>query len=264
MSMPAEEMGGKPGRALWPAVAAAARAVLDLLLPPHCLTCDAPVDAPGRFCPDCFRQAFFITEPFCARCGVPFEHAGQGGRDRLCPACRAHPPPWDRARGALRYDAHSRRVVLPFKHADRTERADALAPLMARAGTLLLREAQVIVPVPLHRRRLIARRYNQAALLARALSRLSGVPSVPDALLRTHPTVPLGELSAAARAEVLKDVFALRPGRTGRIAGRRVLLVDDILTTGATCVACAAALLAAGARAVDVLVAARVPDSEDG
>ena len=246
--------------AVWSIVATAARATLDLLLPPHCLTCDAPVDAPGRFCPDCFRQAGFITEPCCASCGAPFAYAGQGGRDRLCPGCRANPPPWGRARGALRYDAHSRRVVLPFKHADRTEYAAALAPLMARAGAALLREAELIIPVPLHRRRLIARRYNQAALLARALARLSGVPALPDALCRTGHTRKLAELGAAARAETVRDAFALRGSRRDRIAGRRVLLVDDVMTSGATCAACTRVLLAGGASSVDVLVAARVPD----
>ncbi len=251
---------GGTGRAVWSFVAMAAGAALDLLLPPHCLTCDALVDAPGRFCPDCFRQAGFIVEPCCARCGVPFSYAGQGGRHRLCPACQAHPPPWGCARGALRYDGLSRRVVLPFKHGDRTEYAAALAALMLRAGAALLREAEVIVPVPLHRSRLIARRYNQAALLARALARLSSVPAVPDALQRTHATVSLSDLGAAARAEMVKHAFALRPSRIGRIAGRRVLLVDDVMTSGATCGACTRVLLAAGATGVDVLVAARVPD----
>lgn len=240
--------------------ATAAHATLDLLLPPQCLTCDAPVDAPGRFCPECFRRAGFITEPCCDRCGAPFAHAGQGGRERLCPHCRADEPPWGRARAALRYDSLSRRVVLAFKYGDRTEYAAALAPLMARAGAALLRQAEVIVPVPLHRRRLIVRRYNQAALLAHALARLSGKPAVPDALCRTRATVPLAEMGAAARAEVVAGAFALRPGRIGRIVDRHVLLVDDVLTSGATCGACTRVLLAAGAAGVDVLVAARVPD----
>jgi len=247
-------------RATLSAFATAARAALDLLLPPQCLTCDAPVDVPGRFCPDCFRRASFVTEPCCSRCGVPFAHAGEGGRERLCPACRGNPPPWGRARAALRYDAQSRLVLLPFKYHDRTEYAAALAPLMARAGAVLLHEAEVIVPVPLHRRRLIARRYNQAALLAQALAGLSGKPVVPDALYRTRPTVPLAEMGAAARAETVAGAFALRPGRLGRIAERHVLLVDDVLTSGATCGACTRVLLAAGAAGVDVLVAARVPD----
>ena len=240
--------------------AGAARAALDLLLPPQCLTCDAPVDAPGRFCPDCFRAVGFISEPCCVRCGAPFAHAGQGGRDRLCPNCHDDSPPWGRARAALRYDQLSRRVVLAFKYGDRTEYAAALAPLMARAGAALLREAEVIVPVPLHRRRLIARRYNQAALLALALARLSAKPAVPDALVRTKATVPLGEFGRAARAEAVKGVFAIRPSRSGRIVGRHVLLIDDVLTSGATCGACTRVLLAAGAAGVDVLVAARVPD----
>jgi len=241
-------------------VRAAGRVALDLLLPPQCLTCDAPVDAPGRFCPDCFRVTGFVTEPCCRRCGVPFAHMAQGGADKLCPGCRDHPPPWGRARAALRYDAQSRRIVLPFKYSDRTEYATALAPLMARAGAALLGDAELLVPVPLHRRRLIARRYNQAALLAHAVGRVAGKPVLPDALRRTRVTAPLGELSAEERARVVDDAFAVRAGRAEKIAGRRVLLIDDVLTSGATCAACTRVLLAAGAVSVDVLVAARVPD----
>ena len=245
---------------LAPGFSHAVRATLDVLLPPHCLTCDRPVDAPGHFCAECFRGAAFITEPCCTHCGVPFSHAGQGGAERLCPGCRAHPAPWGQARAALRYDGHAKRVLLPFKHADRPELANALAPMMARAGAPLLRRAEVIVPVPLHRRRLFGRRYNQAALLARALARLSGVPAVPDLLRRTRPTVSLGDLGAQARTEAVAGAFAVRPARASRLAGRRVLLIDDVMTSGATANACALALLAAGAAAVDVLVAARVPD----
>ncbi len=238
----------------------AARRALDLLLPPHCLTCDTPVDAPGRFCPDCFRQTGFVTEPCCQRCGVPFSHAGQGGLEKICPGCRDRAPPWDRARAALRYDTQSQRIVLPLKYADRTEYAAALAPLMARAGAALLRDAELLVPVPLHRRRLIARRYNQAALLAHAVARFAAKPVLPDALRRTRVTAPLGDLSAEERARVVDGAFAVRAGRAGRIAGRRVLLIDDVLTSGATCAACTRVLLDAGVASVDVLVAARVPD----
>ena len=236
------------------------RAALDLLLPPQCLTCDSPVDAPGRFCPDCFRATGFITEPCCRHCGVPFAHASQGGAEKLCPGCRDHPPPWHRARAALRYDAQSRRMVLPLKYSDRTEYATALAPLMARAGAALLRDAELLVPVPLHRRRLIARRYNQAVLLAHAVARLTGKPVLPDALRRTRMTMPLGDMSADERARVVEGAFAVRAGRGGEITGRRLLLIDDVLTSGATCAACTRVLLAAGAASVDVLVAARVPD----
>jgi ComF family protein len=235
-------------------------AVLDALLPPQCLTCDRPVDADGLFCADCFRATGFVTEPLCAGCGVPFSHAMQGGEARLCPGCRTHPPPWRRARAALRYDAQAKRLVLPLKHADRPDLAAALAPLMARAGAALLREAELIVPVPLHRHRLFARRYNQAALLALRLAGLSKVPAMPDALRRVRRTVALGDLSAEARAAVVARAFAVRPARRSAVAGRRVLLVDDVMTSGATAASCTEALLAAGAAGVDVLVAARVPD----
>jgi ComF family protein len=238
----------------------AGRTLLDLLLPPRCVTCDQPVDVQGRLCPDCFRQTGFITEPFCRRCGVPFASAALGGRDMLCPGCRLAPPLFRQARAALRYDAQGRRLVLPFKHADRTELAATLAPHMARAGAALLRETDLLVPVPLHRARLFLRRYNQAALLAKAIGRLAERPCVPDALLRLRATASLGQKSAAERASEVAGAFAVRPSRRGRLTGKRVLLIDDVMTSGATANACAAVLVAAGAVSVDVLVAARVPD----
>jgi ComF family protein len=191
---------------------------------------------------------------------VPFSHAGLGGPRHLCPGCTAQPPPWGRARGALRYDAHARAILLLFKHGDRTEHAGALAQLMFRAGAPLLQDADLLVPVPLHRSRLRARRYNQAALLARAIARLSGHAVLPDALRRMRATRPLGELSAEEGAATVKDAFAIRQTRAPRIAGRHILLIDDVMTSGATSAACTRTLLAAGATGVDVLVAARVPD----
>lgn len=238
----------------------AGRGLLDLLLPPLCLTCDRPVAAPGQFCATCFQDANFITAPFCARCGAPFVYAALAGGDGLCAHCRHHPPVFSRARAAFRYDAMARRLILPFKHGDRTELAAPLAHFMARAGAALLAEADLLVPVPLHRTRLLARRYNQAALLARALARHAGRKVLPDALRRVRATPMLGDLSAAERAETMADVIAVRPGRPAAIAGRRVLLIDDVLTTGATTNACARALFAAGARDVDLLVLARVAD----
>jgi ComF family protein len=235
-------------------------ALLDLLLPPHCAACDAIVDEPGRLCPDCFRRTGFITEPFCSRCGVPFANAALGGREHLCPGCREAPPVFQRARAALRYDAQGRRLILPFKHADRTELSAVLAPHMARAGSVLLREADLLVPVPLHRGRLFRRRYNQAALLAKAVGRIASRPCLVDALVRKRATVSLGEKSAAERAAEVAGAFAVRASRVGRVRGKRVLLVDDVMTSGATANACATVLLAAGAAAVDVLAAARVPD----
>jgi ComF family protein len=158
------------------------------------------------------------------------------------------------------YDDQARRLLLPFKYADRPEIARALAPMMARAGAALLARADLIIPVPLHRRRLLARRYNQAALLAQALSRLTGRPAVLDALRRIRPTIPLGNLSPAQRQTTLAGAFDANPARLARIIDARIVLIDDVLTTGATAEACTTALLAAGAGGVDVLAAARVPD----
>ncbi len=247
--LPATDLGWRAGRAL-----------LDVLLPPHCAACNAPVDTPGTLCPDCFRQTGFITEPFCVRCGVPFGSAALGGAERLCPGCRSAPPVFRRARGALRYDVPGRRLILPFKHADRTELAQVLAPHMVRAGAELLGEAELLVPVPLHRWRLFHRRYNQAALLAKAVGRMASRPAVLDALVRQRATVSLGEKSAEERAAEVSGAFAVRPSRAARVSGRRILLIDDVMTSGATANACAGVLLAAGATSVDVLVAARVPD----
>ncbi len=237
----------------------AGRLVLDIMLPPVCLTCDAAVDEPGRLCAACFARTSFITEPCCAACGVGFVRPGDGGVERICAACRLTPPPWDRARAAMRYDAQAKRLVLPLKYHDRVDLAATLAGMMARAGAALLRDAAVIVPVPLHRRRLLSRRYNQAALIALALAARASRPALPAALQRVRPTKSLGTLSAAARARMVAGAFAVRPRHAADIAGRRVLLIDDVLTSGATCGGCTRALLAAGAESVDVLVAARVP-----
>lgn len=236
------------------------RGVLDLLLPPQCVCCDARVETDGQLCAACFRHTAFITEPCCTRCGVPFASAGQALAGGICPSCQAAPPLYGQAHAALRYDAQGRKLVLPLKHADRPELAAVLGPHMVRAGTALLRHADLLVPVPLHRRRLFLRRYNQAALLASAVSRLSGVPAVGDLLVRHRATASLGHKSPAERVDAVRDAFAVRPGRAALLAGRTVVLIDDVMTSGATANACAAVLLSGGARRVDVLVAARVPD----
>ncbi len=230
------------------------RTTLDLVLPPRCLTCDAPVAEQGLLCGDCFRRTSFIVEPYCTRCGVPFA----SGECRVCDACLADPPLFDQARAALRYDRAAQPLVLPLKHADRTDLAPFLGRQMARAGAELLDRADVLVPVPLHRSRLFRRRYNQAALLAVVLAELSGKPTLLDALVRPHSTPPLEHKTAAERVATVAGAFALRQGRS--VAGQRVLVIDDVMTSGATVNACTAVLLAAGATAVDVLVAARVPD----
>jgi ComF family protein len=238
----------------------AGRLALDLLLPPRCAACDNAVRVQGELCATCFARTNFITAPLCVRCGVPFASVEQGDGEGWCPACHAHPPEFRHARAALRYDEQGRRLILPLKHADRTELAQILAPMMRRAGAALLERADALVPVPLHRRRLFQRKYNQAVVLAFAVGRLAGRPVVPDALIRTRRTAPLEEKSPEERALEVAGSIEVRRSRVGRIIGRSILLIDDVMTSGATANACAAALLAAGASAVDVLVAARVPD----
>jgi ComF family protein len=237
--------------------------VLDLLLPPRCLGCGDLVEVQGTLCPPCWLAITFVAEPLCRRCGLPFAFESEdpavlpGAAGYDCGACLAEPPPYSRARAVMRYDDASRPLLLGFKHGDRTEAARPFAGWMARSGAELLAEAEVVAPVPLHWRRLIARRYNQAALLSQPLARLAGAAAVPDLLLRRRATPSQGRLSRAERQRNVAGAFAVNPARAALLTGRRLLLVDDVMTTGATVSACARAALTAGAAAVDVLVLAR-------
>ncbi|WP_207483595.1 ComF family protein [Arenibaculum pallidiluteum] len=238
-------------------IAAPARRVLDLLLPPRCLGCGVRVHAQGTLCAACWAGLSFLAPPWCACCGLPFT-VDPGSGDALCGACLAEPPAFARARAALAYDDASRGLVLGFKHADRTHAAPAFGAWMARAGAGVLDGADLLVPVPLHRWRLFRRRYNQAALLARALARLTGVPAAPDLLARRRATPSQGTLGREARRRNVAGAVAVRRGRADAVKGRRIVLVDDVLTTGATLSECARVLLRAGAAQVDALALARV------
>jgi ComF family protein len=229
---------------------------LNALLPPRCLGCGTAVARTAALCASCWKGVQFLDPPLCALCGFPLEY--DLGPEALCGACAREPPGFDRARAVMRYDEGSRRLVLGFKHADRTEGAAAYGAWLARAGAELAAEADVIAPVPLHWIRLFARRFNQAALLAQALGRETGLQVVPDLLQRRRHTPSQGRLSVTQRRQNVAGAFAVKDSHAALLRDRRVLLVDDVLTTGATAAACAGALRRGGARAVDVLVLARV------
>lgn len=232
--------------------------LLDLVLPPRCAGCGralAEGAEVGALCADCWSAIDFLGPPLCRRCGYPFEM--ELGAEALCPACRTAPPVFDRARAVLRYDAGSRALLLSFKHGDRTDLAPAFGRWLARAGAELLAEADLVTPVPLHWTRLFARRYNQAALLAQAAARQAGRRFVPDLLVRRRRTAPQSA-GRAARARNVAGAFLVPPARRNLVEDRRVLLIDDVRTTGATLESCARALKAAGAVGVDVLTLAMV------
>ena len=234
----------------------AAFLALDALLPPRCLACGEGVEQQGTLCPACWSGIDFMAPPHCALCGYPFEY--DPGADALCGACVARAPDYDRARAVMRYGEVSKRLLLGFKHGDRTEGAPAYAQWLHRGGAELLATCDLIAPVPLHPIRLFWRRYNQAALLAAVLARAGDRPLVPDLLLRRRNTPSQGRLNAVARRRNVAGAFAVRPAHRPALAGRRVLLIDDVMTTGATVEACSRVLRRGGAAAVDVLVLARV------
>ncbi|MBV7257828.1 ComF family protein [Pacificimonas sp. WHA3] len=227
----------------------AAATVLDLILPPRCPGCREIVDSADRFCAECWETLGFITDPMCATCGLPF--AGEFSDGVICGECAGATRPYDHARAAMRYEGAAVPVLLGLKHGGRTH----LSRLIAEALQRHVRpDTDLIVPVPLDRARLAKRGYNQAGLIARALSRRSGVPLGIDTLIRTKPTRSTAGLSRAARFRAAQGAFAA-PKRLRD--GSRVILIDDVMTTGATAEAACRALRKAGAARIDVLVYAR-------
>ena len=236
----------------------AARLALDVALPTLCVACREPVAGDG-VCAACWAKLSFIAPPYCPRLGIPFVY--DPGPDLLSMEAIANPPAYARARAAVRYDDVARTLVHGLKYQDRTDLAPAMGRWMARAGRELLAEADALVPVPLHWRRGWSRRYNQSGALARVIERQSGVKLVSEVLRRVRPTQQQIGLSRPQRASNVQGAFKVASHRQSEIQGRRVILVDDVLTSGATADACARALLRARAASVDVLVFARVVDS---
>lgn len=232
------------------------RGAIGIVYPPSCIACQTATGEAQALCPACWGGIGFIERPYCERLGTPF--AVDLGEGLVSPAAIADPPVFARARAVCRFDGTARELVHRLKYGDRTDLALTLGRMMTQAGRELLPDAGVIVPVPLHRTRLWSRRFNQAAALAQVVARQTGVPFAPLALARVKRTRQQVGLTRAQRAENLQGAFRVPAGTRPRIEGRRILLVDDVLTTGATANAAARALLRAGASAVDLLTFARV------
>jgi ComF family protein len=256
----ASEEHRAPGRRLTARIGGGLRGLfrlgLDAALPQLCPSCREPLGDGAGLCASCWSKLSPIEKPYCARLGIPFLY--DPGPGLLSMEAMANPPAYDRARAAVRYDEIARALVLAFKFGDRMDLAPMMGRWMARAGRELLPEADVLVPVPLHWRRLWARRFNQAASLSQAVSEVAGVPVLFDTLRRVRATPQQIGLSKAERAGNVQGAFRVPADRKATIQGRKVILIDDVLTSGATVDTCARALLKAGAARVDVLVFARV------
>ncbi len=233
------------------------RAVLDTLYPPSCLACRKATMEHGVLCAACWKKVRFIERPYCERLGTPF--AQDYGHTLYSPAALSDPPVFERARAVARFeDGPARHLIHRLKYGDRIELALSMGKWMARAGAELLSEADVLIPIPLHRRKLSARRFNQAMALADVIGKVAKLPVEPFWLSRVKPTRPQVGLSKAQRAENVQGAFKVPEGETLSVKGKKIVLIDDVLTSGSTLNAASRALLRAGASRVDVLVFARV------
>ena len=230
----------------------------DIVVPPVCTACQTPLGSHDTLCPDCWRQIDFIRPPLCDRLGLPLPY--DSGAGTLSALAIAEPPLYRRARAVARYDGIMRDLIHDMKFRDRHDGRVLLGRWLVEAGGELIASADVLIPVPLHRFKLLQRRFNQAALLTAELARLTGKPHAPLALVRTRRTARQLGLTRDERKLNVRNAFKVPAGLRARIAGRTVLLVDDVITTGATITAATRALQSAGAAHVDVLALALVTD----
>ena len=247
-------ISGKTG--FWEMLRRAGKLSIDLILPPQCPCCDQHLLENGAICPACWSGLDLICEPRCDVSGLPFSYDPGGGA--RSPAVLADPPEYDRARFAARFDGVARELVHLLKYRDRLEVSRPLGVLMAHAGTDLLREADFVVPVPLYPMRLWRRRFNQSALLANSVADRTGISVRHNILRRVRPTRPQVGLTANQRRHNVSGAFSIADAVRQDVAGRHIVLIDDVITTGATVNACAQALRAGCAEGVDVLAFARV------
>lgn len=229
---------------------------LGAIYPPRCLGCGDMVDSDFGLCASCWGQTEFIGATACDACGVPLPGVGDGQAIH-CDSCIKYPKPWAQGRAALVYGGMGRTLVLKLKHADRQEIARPAAGWMQHASQALITKDTLIAPVPLHWLRLAKRRYNQSALIARHLADLTGCDWCADLLHRPRKTASLDGKTRDERARILDGAIRIHPRRRHRIVGRPVLLIDDVMTTGATLAACVEACRASGAGQVCVSVLAR-------
>ncbi len=233
---------------------------LHVLYPPRCLSCGVVVDSDFGLCSACWRETPFIEGLCCDTCGVPLP--GQSDIAVQCDTCLALARPWDQGRAALEYRDIGRKLVLGLKHGDRHDIVRPAARWMARAARPILRDGMLIAPIPLHWLRLLKRKFNQSALLANALAKETGLDCCPDLMQRHRHTPVLDGKGLDQRFATLDAALSLHPRRRHRIAGRPVLIVDDVMTSGATLAAAADICRAGGASHIAVLVLARV--AKDG
>ena len=230
--------------------------LIDIVLPAQCIACSTLTDQPGRLCIDCWHELAFIDHPLCDRWGTPF--AFDPGKGVISARALARPPTWNRTRAAVEFNEKSRRLIHALKYNDRHEVADLMSQTMSRAGKELLAGADLIIPVPLYPIRMWQRRFNQAALLAQKIARTAQIPYRPDVLKRSRPTRQQVGLKGSARRDNVKGAFAVDDHDANTLYGIKIVLVDDVITTGATVGACADILLKAGCQQVDVLAFALV------
>ena len=237
--------------------AAAIQTVFETIFPPQCLSCSAIVSEVDGLCPECWRDTHFISGLVCDKCGTPLP-GDETEASELCDDCLKIARPWGKGRAALVYKGAGRRLVLGLKHADRTEIANPAGKWMANSCAGLVKPTSIVAPIPLHTRRLFKRRYNQSALLAHRLAKTHQIDVIPDLLTRTKKTQPLDGLNKDQRFELLNQAIAVTPRFTGIIRDADLLLVDDVMTSGATFAAATEACFAAGANSVCIVALARV------